>query len=58
MVFLIHAHLLKDCPGFFILGWQLFEVFIQMLAHLMFGRRNETEADFVADQPGNGAYSE
>jgi hypothetical protein len=43
----------QGSPGTFIFGWQLLKVFVQMLAHLIFGRCNEPQADLVADQPGD-----
>ena len=55
VVFFIDAHLLEDGPGLFILGRQLFQVFIQMLAHLMFRRSDKAKADLVTDQAGSGA---
>jgi len=58
MVFFIDAHLLKNCPGLFVLGRQLLQMFVQVLADLMLGRRYETKADLVADQPGNRADTE
>ena len=58
MMLFIDAHLLKNRPGFFVLGRQLLKVFVQVFADLMLGGSNETQADFVADQPGDRANPE
>ena len=58
MLFFVDTHLLKNCPGLFILRRQLLKMLVQMLAHLIFSRCHEPQADFVANQAGSGAYPE
>ncbi|MMZ67586.1 hypothetical protein D1872_301820 [compost metagenome] len=57
-MFFIYAHLLQNRPGFLVLSRQLLQVFIQVLAHLMLGRRDESKADLVADQSGHRTNTE
>ena len=52
MLCFVLAHLLENGSGFLIPGWQLAEVIVQVLADLVFGRRDKAETDAVADQPG------
>ncbi len=49
MLFLVDTHLLEDGTGFPILLGNLRQVFVQMLAHLVFGGGDEAQADPVAD---------
>ena len=58
MLFLVDTHLLEDGTGFPILLGNLRQVFVQMLAHLVFGGGDEAQADPVADQPGGGTDAE
>ncbi len=58
MLCFVLAHLLENGSGFLIPGWQLAEVIVQMLADLVFGRRDKAETDAVADQPGRGPDAE
>ena len=55
---LVDTHLLEDGTGFPILLGNLRQVFVQMLAHLVFGGGDEAQADPVADQPGGGTDAE
>src|SRR5690606_26481522 len=47
---LVYPHLLKNGPGLLVARWNLREMLVEVLADLVFGGGNKTQANTVADQ--------